>query len=86
MKAYMAGKPCSFGGKRYMIGDTIPTEYIDPDRVNALTKYGTIRSVDVPDPEPEQATETEQPENTEQATETEKPVEGAKKNQQRKAK
>jgi len=47
MKKYIAAKPCSFGGKRYIIGETIPTEAVDPARAPALIKYGTIQEVEV---------------------------------------
>ena len=49
MKKYIAAKPCSFGGKRYIIGETIPTEAVDPARAPALIKYGTIQEVEVPE-------------------------------------
>ena len=42
MKKYIAAKHCNFGGKAYMIGETIPTELIDPNRAPTLVKYGTI--------------------------------------------
>ena len=53
MKRYIAKKPCNFGGKRYYIGDEIPTDAVLPERENALVKYGTISVIEVPDPEPE---------------------------------
>ena len=49
MKKYIAAKPCSFGGKRYIIGETIPTEAVDPARAPALIKYGTIQEVEAPE-------------------------------------
>ena len=42
---FKAKKPCKFGDRQFYIGDEIPAELIDPNRVNTLNKYGTIESV-----------------------------------------
>lgn len=51
MKKYIAAKHCNFGGKAYMIGETIPTELIDPNRAPTLVKYGTIQEVEEAEPD-----------------------------------
>lgn len=40
--AYIATKPCNFAGKSFMIGDSIPAEYIQPDAVKRLLRMGLI--------------------------------------------
>ena len=52
MKKYYAKKPCRFGNSTYIIGDEIPANEIDPNRVKALVKYGVISEDDVPDEQP----------------------------------
>jgi len=57
MKIYIAAKPCTFGDQRYVIGEKIPAEYVDPNRVNTLVKIGVIQVVEEPDQaEPEEIT------------------------------
>ena len=70
MKRYIAKKPCNFGGKRYYIGDEIPTDAVLPERENALVKYGTISVIEVPDPEPETPAAPESPQMPAKAPET----------------
>ena len=48
---YKANKPCKFGDRQFFIGDVIPEELIDKNRVKTLVKYGTI--LNVPDTAPE---------------------------------
>lgn len=43
MEKYIASKPCSFGGRRYNIGEVIEAGAVDPNRAKALIRYGTIR-------------------------------------------
>lgn len=50
MKIYVAAKRCRFADVEYKIGDTIPTEVINPNRVNDLLAFKVIKAVDVPDP------------------------------------
>lgn len=64
---YRAKKPCRFGGRQFYVGDEIPAELIDPNRVNTLVKYGTIVSVPEAASEPPAA---ETGRNTSTATET----------------
>lgn len=52
MKTYVAAKRCRFADVEYMIGDTIPMEVINPNRINDLLAFRVITTVDVPDPEP----------------------------------
>lgn len=40
--AYIAQKPCSFAGKSFRIGDTIPDGLILPEAINRLKKDGKI--------------------------------------------
>lgn len=40
--AYIATKPCNFAGKSFMIGDSIPAEYVQPDAAKRLIKMGRI--------------------------------------------
>ena len=42
---YKANKPCKFGDRQFYIGDEIPEELIDQNRVKTLVKYGTILNV-----------------------------------------
>ena len=49
MKKYLSQKPCRFGDRQFIIGEEIPPDLIEPERVPALLKYGTIVTVDVPD-------------------------------------
>ena len=39
---YIAQKPCSFGGKKFLIGDTIDEKIILPGAIRRLTKAGII--------------------------------------------
>lgn len=45
-------KPCSIGGKRFAIGDTVPVSCIDKSRVKHLQELGLITIVDAPDAAP----------------------------------
>lgn len=42
---YKANKPCKFGDRQFYIGDEIPEDLIDQNRVKTLVKYGTILNV-----------------------------------------
>ena len=42
---YKANKPCKFGDRQFYIGDEIPEELIDQNRVKTLIQYGTILNV-----------------------------------------
>lgn len=42
MAGYIAGRPCVFGGNKYLIGDLIPFEAVDPKREKALIGSGHI--------------------------------------------
>lgn len=42
MKLYTCAKPCTIGGKRFIIGDTIPGDLVAPEREKALVSYGVI--------------------------------------------
>lgn len=56
---YKANKPCKFGDRQFYIGDEIPEELIDKNRVKTLVKYGTILNVpDVASEQPEAETGT----------------------------
>ena len=76
MTTFKAAKPCSFGGQRYIIGDTIPGEFIDPNRAGTLAKIGVIQIHEEPDPvepaeiTPENANTQDTPENGGENTET----------------
>lgn len=50
MKTYFAAKPCKFADKEYQIGEAIPVEVIDPNRINVLLKFGTIKETEVDEP------------------------------------
>lgn len=63
---YKANKPCRFGEKQFYVGDEIPAELIDENRVKTLVKYGTILSVPDLPPKP---SETETGTNTSTAPE-----------------
>ena len=39
---YKANKPCKFGDRLFLVGETIPDELIAKGREKALVKYGTI--------------------------------------------
>lgn len=45
---FKAAKPCNFGERQFFVGDEIPADLIDPNRVKTLVKYGTI--INVPEP------------------------------------
>ena len=45
---FICQKPSRFCGRDFMIGEEIPAELIDPSRIPALLKYGTIVSVEEP--------------------------------------
>lgn len=42
MADYIAGRPCVFGGDKYLIGDLIPFEAVEPRREKALIDSGHI--------------------------------------------
>lgn len=42
---YLAKKVCSFGGKGFLIGDLIPEELVNTDRVADLVKLGVLDEV-----------------------------------------
>lgn len=46
MSQYIAKKPCSFGGKRFLIGDVIPSDLILPENVSRVVAYGQIAVVE----------------------------------------
>ena len=46
MDKFIAAKPCSFGGRRYNIGEAIEAGTVDPNRVETLIKYGIIKRAD----------------------------------------
>ena len=50
MKTYVAAKSCKFADKVYQIGETVPVEVIDPNRVCALLKYGIIQETEIEEP------------------------------------
>lgn len=54
---YKAAKPCKFGNQQYYVGDEIPAELIDPNRVKTLVKYGTIAYVPEPPESPSEPTD-----------------------------
>ena len=43
---YRADKPCKFGGRIFLVGETIPEELIAEGRAKVLEKYGTISYVE----------------------------------------
>lgn len=49
MKKIISAKRQKFGDRDYCIGEEIPAEVIDPNRIPALLKLGRISTVDVPD-------------------------------------
>lgn len=55
MKRYIAAKPCSFGGRRYEIGEAIEAGAVDPNRASKLIGFGVIRADDGTE-EPQTAT------------------------------
>ena len=57
---YIAQKPITLGEKTYAIGETIPDEAIDPNRVKPLTNYGYIKNApETPHTAPPNANGTE---------------------------
>ena len=56
---FVAAKPCSFGGRRYSIGEAIEAGTVDPNRAEALIKYGIIKRADNKKP-PQAAAQSEQ--------------------------
>ncbi len=50
--AFIALKPCSFGGERFFIGDSISTSLVQPEMVKRLIKMGMLAEVLEPEPEP----------------------------------
>lgn len=42
MTAYIARKPCRFGGTDYRVGDSIPAEKIDPRKAHFLVSIGYV--------------------------------------------
>ena len=42
---YKANKPCKFGVRQFYIGDEIPEELIDQNRVKTLVKYEIITNI-----------------------------------------
>lgn len=42
---YIAQKPCSFGGHKFKIGESVPKELVLPSAVRRLTKGGVIAEV-----------------------------------------
>lgn len=44
--AYIAVKPCHFAGESFMIGDSIPAEYIQPGAEKRLVRMGLIAEAD----------------------------------------
>lgn len=65
---FKAKRPCKFGYRQFYVGDEIPAELIDPNRVNTLIKYGTIESV--PEPAAETPEMPPEPSGTETGTNT----------------
>ncbi len=55
--AFIALKPCSFGGEKFLIGDTIATSLVRPEMIKRLKKMGIL--VEAPEPKPEQEPEPE---------------------------
>lgn len=49
--AYIAKKVCSFGGVEFLIGDTIPEELVNPDRVAELKKIGVLDEFQFEEPQ-----------------------------------
>lgn len=89
MKKIICQKPCTVGGHRFAIGDTVPTELIAPSREQTLVEYGLIAVLslsDVPnilndgeDAETEKDAQTEQEQPTEHpAAESKKKATGKK--------
>jgi len=42
MAYYVAVKPCKFGGQRFLIGESIPADVIQPGAANNLLRMGII--------------------------------------------
>ena len=49
MLKYIAKMPCRFCGNPFEIGDTIPTDLIEPSRIHALTREGVIVQIEIDD-------------------------------------
>ena len=47
MLKYIAKMPCRFCGNPFEIGDTIPTDLIEPSRIHALTREGVIVQIEI---------------------------------------
>jgi len=43
--AFLALKPCSFGGQKFQIGDKIPAALIRPEMVKRLADMGKIAEI-----------------------------------------
>lgn len=48
MAGYIAGRPCVFRGEKYLIGDLIPFEAVDPSREKVLIDSGHITKLPEP--------------------------------------
>lgn len=53
MQKIICKKACFVGGRRYYIGEQIPTSAIDPSRLKKIEEMGLIHIVEEPDPQPE---------------------------------
>lgn len=50
--AFIARKPCSFGGTRFLIGETVPSELVLPERMGSLISMGILAKIPaIPGPE-----------------------------------
>lgn len=56
--AYVAIKPCSLAGQKFLIGDTVPAEFILPGNANNLVKMGLIAETSDHEPTTKAAPET----------------------------
>jgi hypothetical protein len=74
MLKYIAKMPCRFCGNPFEIGDTIPTDLIEPSRIHALTREGVIAQIEIDDKPSEDEAPAEAAAEPEKVTSEEKPV------------
>lgn len=80
MKKITCKKPCTIGGKPFVIGDTVPAELIAPGREDTLVGFGLISVSEIPDPpapsQSESNAETNRPDGESGETDGEKKPDG----------
>lgn len=74
MLKYIAKMPCRFCGNPFEIGDTIPTDLIEPSRIHALIREGVIVQIEIDDKPGEDEAPVEAAAEPEKVTTEEKPV------------